>query len=199
MDFDDTQPMTQEQFKASSEAMCCMQAKFDEAKLHKEGAMQLHSKQKRQIISSDEEDIDLEQLLEDGQNSKKVKGSKNNMQKDTIRPCSIVLNHLDDILNLCDGKAATNGKQDSDVQNINSVNADNAANKEIKAAVSASDKSKTVTPKINMQNFLLRKSFRQKILRNMQKRQSFKMKLSWKFIVQAKATNKDGWHQITMQ
>ena len=122
------------------------------------------------------------------------------MQKDTVCPCSIVLKRLDDILNLSDGKASTNGKQDSDIHKLNTVNADNAAQNENKAAVSETDKSKTVIPKgINMQNFPLRKSFCKKILGNMQKRQSFKTKLSQKFILKAKATNKDGWHQITMQ
>ena len=66
MDFDDTKPMTQDQFKASAEPIGWIQAKIAEAKPHEKQGMQLHSKRKRAFISSNEEDINLKDLLKDG-------------------------------------------------------------------------------------------------------------------------------------
>ena len=80
MDFDDTQPMTEAQFKSSAEVIGCVQAKFDKAKLREEQGMQLRRKRKRVYISSDEdEDLDLEVLLE--QTLQKPTVDDSNMQK----------------------------------------------------------------------------------------------------------------------
>ena len=56
--FEDTQPMTEEQYCASAEAIGRVQAKFDEAKLAADQAKKGKKRQaqKRAFISSDEED-----------------------------------------------------------------------------------------------------------------------------------------------
>ena len=98
MNFDDTKPMMQAEYKASAEAIGRVQAQVDEAKLRGEHTMKLRTRKpkKRPHISSDEDDdIDLEQLLEDPGYAKKAK-LENNMQKPKMKECSITLNHIDD-------------------------------------------------------------------------------------------------------
>ena len=100
MSFDDTRPMTAAEFSASSEAIGRIQAKFDEEKLREENAMKLRKRtsHKRPHISSDEEDIDLEQLLEDSAKDKPKPASNiNNMQKLT-KPCIVSVQRINDTL-----------------------------------------------------------------------------------------------------
>ena len=117
MIYEDTVPMTREEFDASSEAIGRIQAKFDEKKL-KEESTQIplrHSKRKRNIIESDdEENIDLEALLENSDNNNKkaktdtptksvtsdqpAKKMDNNLQKPDTKECSVYLESLDSIL-----------------------------------------------------------------------------------------------------
>ena len=100
MSFDDTRPMTAAEFSASSEAIGRIQAKFDEEKLREENAMKLRKRtsRKRPHISSDEEDIDLEQLLEDSAKDKPKPASNiNNMQKLT-KPCIVSVQRINDTL-----------------------------------------------------------------------------------------------------
>ena len=201
MDFDDTQPMTQEQYQASSEAIGRIQAKFDEAKLRQGGNMKLRtrSQRKRAYISSDEDDLNLEQFLEDSKNSKKKKETnENNMQKhdrakpkggkpEGGRPCSVVLKRLDDTFkdDLNNMSSSSQKNSDSDIENKKQDDKEKT------------DTSKTHKKKNNMQNFPISKAFRQGILKRMKTRQSFKTRLGLKSVIKAKENKKDGWHQVT--
>ena len=78
MVYEDTVPMTQQEYNASAEAIRWIQAKFDEKKLKEdnEPKQQLRcSKHKRNVIESDD-DLDLEALLEDNETPAKKSKTK---------------------------------------------------------------------------------------------------------------------------
>ena len=91
--FEDTQPMTEEQYHASAEAIGRVQAKFDEAKLETVDKDKKRQAWMQAFISSDEEELDLENLLEDAKD-------ENNMQKPApkMKKCMVVVKRLDDIV-----------------------------------------------------------------------------------------------------
>ena len=98
MVYEDTVPMTQQEYKASVEAIGQIQAKFDEKTLKQdnEPKQQLRrSKRKRNVIESDD-DLDVEALLEENETT--VKKTENNVQKPKTRDCSVRLESLDNIL-----------------------------------------------------------------------------------------------------
>ena len=101
MVYEDTVPMTKEEYKRSAEAIGRIQAKFDEKKLKEEFEQQhlRRSKQKRNIIASDE-DLDLESLLKNNHKNSPAKKPKmdNNQQKHNVKGCSVRLQSLDVIL-----------------------------------------------------------------------------------------------------
>ena len=95
--FEDSRQMTQQDFKASAEAIGRIQARVDERKLKAE-ADKLNKrelrKRKNRIISSSDDNIDLEGLMEE---SNKKRKTSDNMQNKTA-PCSVNLTRLDDVL-----------------------------------------------------------------------------------------------------
>ena len=100
MVYEDTVPMTEDEYKVSAEAIRCIQAKFDERTLVEENDKQplRCSKRKRNVITSDDEELDLEALLEETGKPGKIKKTDNNVQKQKVRNCSVHLESLDSIL-----------------------------------------------------------------------------------------------------
>ena len=164
MDFDDTQPMTEAQFKSSAEVIGCVQAKFDEAKLHEEQGMQLRSKRKRAYISDEDEDLDLEALLE--QTSQKPTVDDNNMQK-KIQQCSVILTPLGDNFNKKLNQNLSNKLDMKDNKGVDMK--DNKGVDENKDSESDEGKAKRDN---NLQNFSLSKKFCQQNLKRIKMKEN---------------------------
>ena len=99
--YEDTVPMTRDEYKASAKAIGHIQAKFDEKTLKKKMDKQplRNSKWKRNVVTSDdEEELDLKALLEESGRPAKISKMENNVQKPKVKTCSICLKSLDFIL-----------------------------------------------------------------------------------------------------
>ena len=173
--FEDTQPMTEEQYRASAEAIGRVQAKFDEAKLATVDKGKEWQARKRAIISSDEEELDLENLLEDAKD-------KNNMQKPApkMKKCTVALKRLDDIVST---GTSTPVKKPTRPAN------EDVTNKEHEAEVKpAKNKMWNDVKQVN--------AFRLQLLDKMRKRISVSVKISRQSVSKAKQERKDSWHQV---
>ena len=172
--------MTEEQYCASAEAIGRVQAKFDEAKLAEDQAKKDKKRQarKRAFISSDEEDLDLENLLEDAKD-------ENDMQKPSpkMKKCTVIVKRLDDIVGTGTSMPVKKptGPANEDVTNKE----DEMAEAEVKPA------------KNKMWNDVKQaNAFRLQMLDKMQKHISVRVKVSRQSVSKAKQECKDSWHHV---
>ena len=189
--YEDTVPMTKEEYKRSAEAIGRIQAKFDEKKLKEEFEQQhlRRSKQKRNIIES-HEDLDLESLLENNHENSPAKKPKtdNNLQKHNVKGCSVRLQSLDVILkNELNKKVVIANKSSGDVSSVlrNKSNIQPLQNQ-----------SEPVPQQKNMQKSasldITWNKFKKQILNKMQKCVSSAVKTSKQSVLKAKQLKKHG-------
>ena len=196
MVYEDTVPMTKEEYKRSAEAIGRIQAKFDENKL-KEQFEQQHlrrSTRKRNIIESDE-DLDLESLLENDHENSPAKKPKmdNNLQKHNVKGCSVCLQSLDVILkNELNKKIVIANKS---IENVSSV-----LRKKLNIQP-LQNQSEPVPQQKNMQKSatsdITWNKFKKQILNKMRKCVSSAAKTSKQCVLKAKQLKKDSWHSVT--
>ena len=210
MVYEDTVPMTKDEYKASAEAIGRIQAKFDEKKLREEGEHQplRRSKCKRNIIESDDEEIDLESLLEKEdppvKPAKKAKAD-NNLQKPSVKACSVSVESLDSILKreLKQSVKDANKKQSKTnevpvIKNrteipVLNIASDNEEKKDIDdKPVENKNNVQKSAPKNRSWNM-----FKKEIMNKMQKRVTVKVITGRKSVVKAKQKRKDSWHAVT--
>ena len=161
------------------------------------------SSRKRAYISSSDEDLDLQELLEDNANAKKPKVNANNMQKPKTCQCSVMLDCIDDQIKEGLDQLAPHGQKVLLAQNkkepgsdIEEMISETKTDDEKKHKLN--NDSKSHKEENNIQNFPLNKIFRKR-LGHIKKRRSLKTELGHKSVVKAKEANKDGWHQVTMK